>query len=477
MLPLSVLPFYAYVTQTPEGHLLWTKATHPLVAPDLPLLSGGEARWIDDEAPRYADAAAVLVYHGLGTSVGEEASQTMTPAQFGEQLVALRTAGMNPVTATEFAEACAGGSPLPDNAVMITFDDGRTEAMMHADPLLEQADMTATMFVISGAADTPSLFYAGWSTLSDYHASGRWDLQAHSDALHDTIPPDPAGAVQQRPLLVNRLDGESLADWRARLTADLDASSDKLREHTGDRPVAFAYPFGAYGGDERSNDPRIERELREVVAAHVEIAFHQDEQDTVDLADCDDDPLMLRRLDVGPWSGSALVARVAEMARSQQRSGRGERADTEGGLVGELDVASPVPGADSSDGGQAAATEPSQGSPASAGPSNGPAPAGVPPPLPGPVPVPSGLVPRLGPVPPVSVPPPVSALPPAPAIPPVPVAVPPPSPVPVPAVTPVPAPPAEPAPAPSLPAPQQPDPETKTPPGLEKRTTPPGRRR
>lgn len=424
MLPLSILPFSAYITQTPEGHLLWTKAIYPLVAPDLPLLPAGEVTWIDDEAPRYSDAAAVLVYHGLGTSVGEEASQTMTPEQFGEQLVALRTAGLNPVTATEFAEACAGGRPLPDNAVMITFDDGRTEAMMHADPLLDQADMTATMFVISSAADTPSLFYAGWSALEDYHASGRWDLQAHTDALHDTIPVDPTDEVQQRPLLVNRLDGESLADWRERITADLDASSDKLHEHTGSRPVAFAYPFGAYGGDNRSNDPRLESQLRTIMADHVQMAFHQDEQNTVDLADCDDDPLMMRRLDVGPWSGRQLIARIATMARLQQGS--------EAIVEGAHDPAPPVAG----DPAAAAARPPAQPSDDGAQPdaaSAGPTPAPPAHLLPVPLPVPRPALPA----------PPVSAI--DPAVPPVP--------APAPVVTPLPLPPPPPVPAPSSPPP------------------------
>ena len=454
MLPLSMLPFSAYVTQTAEGHLLWTKATHPLFGPDLPHLSNGEVTSIDEEAPRYSEAAAVLVYHGLGTSVGEEASQTMTPVQFGEQLVALRTAGMNPVTATEFVDACAGGEPLPDNAVMITFDDGRTEAMMHADPLLEQANMTATMFVISGAADTPSLFYAGWSTLEAHHASGRWDLQAHTAALHDTIPADPAGEVQQRPLLVNRLDGETLADWRERVAADLDASSDSLRKHTGSRPVAFAYPFGAYGGDSRSNDPRIEEELREVMSDHVDVAFQQDEQDTVDLADCADDPLMLRRLDVGAWTGPQLVARIAEMARHQQSNEP----------VVEPSIVSSPP---------SPAMDPGEPTP-SAPPATTP-PAGTRPAEPSqPATEPVGTAPGSLAKPRLQLP----AVP-LPAIPEVlperlPTPVPPRAPVPVPTVAPLPVPSFEPAPAPPPPVPET----GRTPPGQDKKKPdPPGRRR
>lgn len=492
MLPLSLLPFVAYVTQTAEGHLLWTKAVHPLFAPDLPLLPGDEARWIDDRAPRYADAAAVLVYHGLGSSVGAEATQTMTPDQFGEQLVALRAAGMNPVTATQFADACAGGAPLPDNAVMITFDDGRTEAMLHADPLLDQADMTATMFVISGAADTPSLFYAGWSRLEEYHASGRWDLQAHTDALHDTLAPDPADEVQQRPLLVNRLDGESLTEWRRRVAVDLQASSDKLRAHTGARPVAFAYPFGAYGGDERTDDPRIARELRRLLSDHVEIAFQQDDQETVDLADCHDDPLMLRRLDVGAWTGPELLARIATMARYQQVgeriAGDSQRRPTP--LAGDPRTPADQPAGDA--GARGAGGDEASPSGAADGPRRSrEAPAA------GGLPLLGGRLPAL-PGDGAALPP---LRPPAPTLPPVQVPAPPPpvrvpsDPAPAPSVPPPPPPRVDPTPTPTQPTPTQPAPPSpaepeperpapgkkpkpeRTPPGLVKKDELPGRSR
>ena len=72
---------------------------------------------------------------------------------------------MHTVTAADVARAFGAGKPLPDNAVMITFDDGRADAMMWADPLLKEAGMKATMFVISSAAADPGIYYAGWDRL------------------------------------------------------------------------------------------------------------------------------------------------------------------------------------------------------------------------------------------------------------------------------------------------------------------------
>ena len=313
LLPLSLLPFAAYLTGTPEGRLLWRRAEITFAEPRLPHVASEDAAWIVENAPRYDDGVAVLVYHGIGEApANSEQGQALTADQFGEQMAALKLAGMQPVTAAEMAQACTSGEALPPNAVMITFDDGRSEAMMFADPLLAQADMTATMFVISGASDTPGIFYAGWNALRGYARSGRWDLQGHTHALHDTLD----DAEVQSPLLVNRLPGEDLDDWRDRVIQDLDRADEMIaREAAVADPVAFAYPFGAWGGDDRSNDPRIAGELRAVLQQRYTLGFVQDEQESVPLARCSDDRLLLRRLDVEPWTGRDLIAQIAAMAR------------------------------------------------------------------------------------------------------------------------------------------------------------------
>ncbi len=46
--------------------------------------------------------------------------------------------------------------------------------MMFADPLLQQASMVATMFVITNAASEPGVYYAGWDDIQGIdRAAGR----------------------------------------------------------------------------------------------------------------------------------------------------------------------------------------------------------------------------------------------------------------------------------------------------------------
>lgn len=315
-LPLSVLPFGAYLTMTPEGRLVRDKMEVAVAPPTLPDLSPTESARARARAPRYERGVMVLGYHGVGSETagegegGGEASLTLSSERFAEHLATLRAAGMSVVTATEVAEAFSGGRPLPADAVMITFDDGRTDAMMFADPLLEQSEMSATMFVITGAASESGLYYAGWDELERYARSGRWDIQSHTESSHRQHPVAEGEAL---PALTSLAPGEDLEAYRARIAADLGAARAAIEEHTGRPPAAFAYPFGAHGAD-RHNHPAIERILREEVARRYELAFHQEGQDDVPLAACDHDPLGLRRLSVGDWSGPRLLDEMAAAA-------------------------------------------------------------------------------------------------------------------------------------------------------------------
>ena len=308
--PLSVLPFLAYGTLTPEGRLVRDRMVVAVAPPSLPALSAAQRRAVAATAPRYSGGVMSLVYHGLGSASDGEGGTVLSPRGFGEHLVALRAAGMHTVTARDVADAFARQRPLPPRAVMISFDDGRNDAMLFADPLLAEAKMKATMFVITGAASKPGVYYAGWDRLEAAARSGRWDLESHTSNSHDE---QEVRGGKSLPLLTSVAPGESLAEYRSRVRADLAAASAAVATHTGRRPVAFAYPFGAYGAD-RTNAEALRAVLREEVARQYAVAFQQDDQETVPLATADQARLELRRLEVGNWSGVGLLRRIAAAA-------------------------------------------------------------------------------------------------------------------------------------------------------------------
>ncbi len=317
-LPLSLLPFVGYLSLTPEGRLVRDRALVAMWPPSLPTLTARQVSAASEAAPTYNGSVMALAYHGIGSASDAEGGFVISPGRFAEHLATLKAAGMRSVTAAQVASAFTGGPALPEKAVMISFDDGRTDAMMFADPLLADAGMSATMFVITGAAEEPGIYYASWDKLEAYARSGRWDLQAHTAQLHREVDVAGGGSL---PALTSVRPRESLAEYRARVRDDLGQASGAIARHTGRRPVAFAYPFGAYGAD-RTNHPGIRRVLKEEVKRRYSVAFHQDEQETIPLLTGDEDLLGLRRLEVQDWSGMELLKRIDSASRHVSRPGR-----------------------------------------------------------------------------------------------------------------------------------------------------------
>jgi peptidoglycan/xylan/chitin deacetylase (PgdA/CDA1 family) len=166
------------------------------------------------------------------------------------------------------------------------------------------------MFVITSAASDPGVYYASWADLEKYAASGRWDIESHTSSLHHE---QQVTGGRLLPALTSLMPDESLGEYRLRVHTDLSNANSAIAAYVGISPVAFAYPFGAYGA-ERANDPTIEGILREEVASLYSVAFHQDDQGSIPLADGAQAHLGLRRLEIGDWSGMSLLSRIRASA-------------------------------------------------------------------------------------------------------------------------------------------------------------------
>ena len=307
LLPLSLAPFAVYARNTPEGRLIADRARSIVTPTDLPTIDGPELDHLRSVAPSYRGGVAILVYHGIGSGTSSEGSYNLSPDRFAEQVAALEAAGMEPVTMQEVARAWEEGRELPQNAVAVTFDDGRTDAMLFADRVLGQADWRATMYVItSRAGGTRSPYYVGWDRLREYHRSGRWDLQSHTADLHRMIETDDG----RLPAMTAVAPGLTLGQHRRIIRADLEQSAAEIEHEVGVRPLTFAYPFGAYGA-ERTNVAAMQRVVRSEVARAYALAVHQDDQENPELATRCSESTGLRRIEVGDWSGEELVRRIA----------------------------------------------------------------------------------------------------------------------------------------------------------------------
>jgi peptidoglycan/xylan/chitin deacetylase (PgdA/CDA1 family) len=185
----------------------------------------------------------------------------VTRKKFAEQLQALKLGGFHTISIAQYAHYAATGdtSQLPQNPILLTFDDGRLDSYQGADASLERFHDQATMFVVAAWPEERPDWALHWSELAKMQESGRWDIQEHAGSGHHHIVIGP-----------HRKQGEYYADLRwehgalesfdsyeKRVVTDIKWGEQMFREHIPDwEPLAFAVPYSNYG-QRATNDPRI----------------------------------------------------------------------------------------------------------------------------------------------------------------------------------------------------------------------------
>ncbi len=94
----------------------------------------------------------VLMYHRVTSGPGER--YAMPLAVLRRQIEWLRSHQYHLVPLGRILEAIDGGVPLPDRAVLLTFDDGTEDALELLAPLLRELRAPAALFVVPGWAGT-----------------------------------------------------------------------------------------------------------------------------------------------------------------------------------------------------------------------------------------------------------------------------------------------------------------------------------
>jgi len=223
----------------------------------------------------YRDSVPVLTYHDVSGGAGR---YTVSPVSFAKQMAALHAAGFHTISMAQLLAFLRGRGQLPERPLVITFDDGLGSAWRVADPILAKYGFRAVAFVITGQIGRHGYYYLRPDELRAMVRSGRWDIEAHTHLAHLYIKCDRAGHLG--PALTNRewLDRkgrlETEAEFRSRVSHDLDVNIAELREYTSSQLV-FAYPFSA--ASSQTNDPRVIGMLTQIVAQRFSLSFVDNE--------------------------------------------------------------------------------------------------------------------------------------------------------------------------------------------------------
>lgn len=238
----------------------------------------------------------VILYHGLSRL---DRGDSIPVSAFRAQMLALKKKGYRTITVTQLAAAMKKKAKLPEKPILVTFDDGRVDSYTLADPVLKETGFVATMFVHLSRLRRP-YFHSGAEDIARWHATGRWDTQAHGLAAHDPLPLD--GFGRRGHFLPNRMwlpaekRLETLSEYRVRVENDyVEARRGVEAIIPGHKVAAFAFPFGDFGQNDYSNTKEASGLNQALVKKEYQFAFVQQQQGVNYL---DSNPTDLKRYSV-----------------------------------------------------------------------------------------------------------------------------------------------------------------------------------
>ena len=175
----------------------------------------------------------ILMYHNIVEEYPPEtAGANITPELFEEHMETLLNYGYNPVSLSDYYSFVLGNKTLPENPIVITFDDGYLSNYEIAFPILKEHNIPAAIFIVTSTVGlTPesglvSYPHFTWEQARIMQDSGLIEINSHTHT-HKNITTLTTGQLQKEIRLSKYLIEKNL---------------DKYC-------YTFAYPYGGYRDD------------------------------------------------------------------------------------------------------------------------------------------------------------------------------------------------------------------------------------
>jgi peptidoglycan/xylan/chitin deacetylase (PgdA/CDA1 family) len=173
----------------------------------------------------------ILTYHRFSKDCSS--ALCVSSSIFEHQMKYLKENDFHVISPAELLAFLKYQHGLPKKSVLITMDDGYRSVYTHAYPILKKYGFTATLFIYTDFVGVSKMAVT-WDQLREMKADGFYvgsHTMYHSD------------------LTVAR-DGESEAEWLARIEKELYESKKIIDKKLGQDTYVLAYPYGNY--DQRS---------------------------------------------------------------------------------------------------------------------------------------------------------------------------------------------------------------------------------
>jgi len=223
-------------------------------------IAGSERRVpTSGDRPRYVAVA----FHDVVDHPGSGDEDAVTASNLISFFEWLHANGWTAITLDDIERAQSGVRPLPDRAVLITFDDGYSSLYTSVYPLLLAYKLPVVAALVGSWLEGPKRETArsgvdlipgsdtliSWEQAREMARSGLVEFASHSYDLHHSHSANPQGGKEPAAatLAYDTARGyETEASYRQRIRADLEHSRALMQRELGRPPRALAWPFGRY---------------------------------------------------------------------------------------------------------------------------------------------------------------------------------------------------------------------------------------
>ena len=212
------------------------------------------------------DRYGVLAYHSVVDESAAENQKHYFPQTISAQTLInhfnwLKENGYNVISWQQVIDAENGKGTLPDNAVLLSFDDGYETMYNVVFPLLKAYHYPAVFAPVTGWLDTPAdqkiayadkmldrSVFATWSQVKEMEQSGLVEVASHTHNLHNGINANPSGGQLPAVIAPEYKNGkyETEDAYKNRLKSDFTRSVQTLVNHIGKKPRVMVWPYGQF---------------------------------------------------------------------------------------------------------------------------------------------------------------------------------------------------------------------------------------
>ena len=184
----------------------------------------------------------IIMYHGIVDSRVPCGDYRVSTETVESDLAYLKSSGYTSVFVEEIADYVNNGTPLPDNPVVITCDDGFYNNLYYLLPLLEKYNMKATVSIVGYYSEVlaakdphnPCYSYLTWEDVKELDKSGRIEIGNHTYNMHSL--------GERRGC--EKLSYETEEEYEKVFNEDVGLMQTVTKLNTGILPTVFTYPFG-----------------------------------------------------------------------------------------------------------------------------------------------------------------------------------------------------------------------------------------